>query len=59
MIPEVENILTREIQETFLATLEDVLEVPAAILTPPRIKITATGDGAIITLLAFEAKIDV
>lgn len=50
--------LTREIEESILTTVEDVLETPARILTPLRIKLTEDDEGMIITVLKFEARID-
>lgn len=56
--PEAQNLLKRELQENILATVEDVTELPARILTPVAIKFTDGRDGRILTLLRCEVKID-
>ncbi|MBL8659664.1 MAG: hypothetical protein JNM75_07905 [Rhodospirillales bacterium] len=53
------DLLRNELEETLLNVIEDVVEAPADLITPLRLKVTEDDDGsAVLTVLRFEVRID-
>jgi|GEM_PF-2383977 len=53
-----QDLLRREVEDAIIATVEDVLEVPATVKTPVCVKFSSSDEGLLLTVLRFECRLD-